>query len=159
MSSLVYAGRRDEALSLAARAAADEPNEPLYHWFVALVNSSEERFDDALPPLLRMIDLMGDDVSAELGHLGYIYGRMGREAQARDVLRRMTERSSGGAYVSPVAVSWVYIGLGEHDEAFEWLDRGYDTRANWMLFLRVHPLLSPVRADPRFEGLAQRMGL
>jgi TolB-like protein len=159
MSSLVFAGRRDEALSLAERATADEPNEPLYHWFVALVNSSEERFEDALPPLLRMIDLMGDDVSDELGHLGYIYGRMGREAQAHDVLRRMTERSSGGAYVSPVAVSWVYIGLGDNDQAFAWLERGYDTRANWMLFLRVHPLLNPARSDPRFQDLAARMGL
>ena len=48
-------------------------------------------------------------------------------------------------------------GLGEIDEAFEWLERAYQDRNAWMVFLQVVPWLDPLRSDPRFQDLLRRM--
>jgi len=158
IGSLFYAGHRSAALELARQASQENPDEPLHYWWIALFHSAEGDFDAALPPLLRQIELMDPDVSDELGHLGYIYGRLGIPAKAQEILERLEARSADGTYVSPVAVAWIHIGLGDDVGAFEWLERGYETKANWILSLRVHPLFDPIRDDRRFRELSDRLG-
>lgn len=53
----------------------------------------------------------------------------------------------------------VYEGLGDKDEAFQWLERGYQDRAYEMNYLKVDPLLDSLRSDPRFADLVRRVGL
>ena len=53
----------------------------------------------------------------------------------------------------------VHTALGEHDEAFLWLQRALATRSPSMNSLRVHPWLDPLREDERFDELLQRMKL
>jgi len=62
-------------------------------------------------------------------------------------------------YVSPVAMVHVYIGLGDKDRAFAWLEKAYQERSNLMAFLKVEPIADPLRSDPRFDDLLRRMGL
>lgn len=56
-------------------------------------------------------------------------------------------------------VALVHAGLGETDQAFEWLQRAYDERDQGMTTSKVDPPLDPLRADPRFEELLRRMDL
>jgi hypothetical protein len=49
--------------------------------------------------------------------------------------------------------------LGEADRAFEWLDRALEDRRGWLAYLKVEPLLDPIRGDPRFGRLLERMRL
>ena len=51
------------------------------------------------------------------------------------------------------------MALGDHDEAFAWLERAFEERDRMMVSLRVHPRLDPLREDPRFTDLLRRMGL
>jgi hypothetical protein len=53
----------------------------------------------------------------------------------------------------------VYTGLADKDRAFEWLDKGYDERPANMSYLKVEPRLDPLRSDPCYRELLQRMGL
>jgi hypothetical protein len=53
---------------------------------------------------------------------------------------------------------FLYTGLGDKDKAFEWLDKAAQDQTNVMQFLRVYPLLDPLRADPRFEAMLRRAG-
>ena len=62
-------------------------------------------------------------------------------------------------YVSPPALANVYIGLGDKDQAFFWLEKAYLDRSNYMVWLKVFPLLDPLRSDPRFDDLLRRIGL
>jgi hypothetical protein len=62
-------------------------------------------------------------------------------------------------YVSPVAFATVYTALGDTDAAFEWLDRAYTDRRGWLAYLKVEPLLDPLRGDPRFARLLERLRL
>ena len=53
----------------------------------------------------------------------------------------------------------LHAGLGEPDAAFEWLDRALDDRRGWLAYLKVEPLLDPLRSDARFTRLLERMRL
>ena len=52
-----------------------------------------------------------------------------------------------------------YLGLGENDQAFAWLEQAYKEQSNILQFLKVHPYFDPIRADPRFADLVRRVGL
>jgi hypothetical protein len=61
--------------------------------------------------------------------------------------------------VSPVTFVTVHLGLGEVDQAFAWLERAREERRGWLCYLKVEPLLDPVRGDPRFGRLLGAMKL
>jgi len=62
-------------------------------------------------------------------------------------------------YVSPVELATLYIGLGDNQRALDWVERAYDERRGWMAYLNVHPIVDPLRGDPRFQSLVKKMGL
>src|SRR2546425_3918084 len=62
-------------------------------------------------------------------------------------------------YVSPVALATLYLGLGEYGQALEWTERAYEERRGWLAYLKVNPLLDPLRGQPRFEALVKKMRL
>ena len=53
----------------------------------------------------------------------------------------------------------IYGGLGDHDRAIEWLEKGVDERSSALVRLRVNPRCDGLRADPRFTRLMERVGL
>jgi hypothetical protein len=62
-------------------------------------------------------------------------------------------------YVTPPAVASVYMGLGDNDRAFAWLEKAYQERSNYLAYLNVFPGVDSLRADPRFQDLVRRIGL
>ena len=60
--------------------------------------------------------------------------------------------------MSPYHVAVAHAGLGQTDEAFEWLEKGYDRRDVWLLELAVESGFDPLRSDPRFDDLLRRIG-
>ncbi len=53
----------------------------------------------------------------------------------------------------------IHAGLGEDDQAFEWLERAYEERSSRLVYLKVDPPLDNLRPDPRFEDLLRRVRL
>jgi hypothetical protein len=62
-------------------------------------------------------------------------------------------------YISPYSIAVIYLGLGDKEQAFAWLNRAYQERDNWLIYLNVEPRLDPLRSDPRFTDLLRRVGL
>jgi hypothetical protein len=62
-------------------------------------------------------------------------------------------------YVSPYDLAILYTGLGDKDNAFEQLNKAYDERSGWMIYLKVEPHFDPLRSDRRFEELVRKVGL
>ena len=60
-------------------------------------------------------------------------------------------------YVSPVELATVYIGLGDADKALDWIEHAVEDRRGWAAYLRVHPIVDPLRNEPRFARLVERM--
>jgi len=48
--------------------------------------------------------------------------------------------------------------IGETDEAFAWLERGFRDRDPLMVATRTDPCFDPIRSDPRFDDLFRRIG-
>jgi tetratricopeptide (TPR) repeat protein len=85
-----------------------------------------------------------------------VYAVTGKTREARDLLVEIEERARR-QYVCPYEVGLAYVGLGEIDEAFNWLERAYLARADCMIWLRVDARLDPIRDDPRFQDLLSRI--
>ncbi len=93
-----------------------------------------------------------------VGLLGYGYGMAGMKREARDALKEL-DQLSRHRYVSPFCKVMVYIGLGEKDRAFEWLERAYEERIWHLGVLAADPMFDPLRSDPRYTDLLRRMNL
>ena len=59
----------------------------------------------------------------------------------------------------PSSIAGVYALLGEVDRAFEWVERAFAETPHSLLFVKVSPWSDPVRADPRFKRLLERLGM
>ncbi len=118
----------------------------------------EQLGDDALAlkALAAAARLSGQN-SKPLSLTGYILGRSGRTADARDLLGAL-EMASRQRYVPPYALALVHAGLGDADAAFEWLDRAYAARDVHLIFLTVDVKWDRYRTDPRFGDLLARCG-
>jgi len=156
---LSHAGHKNEAIQLAKNEIDSDPDQvnPLWYWRLANFYAGQGRYEGALAPLRTQINLMEGDVSDELGYLGYLYGRLGRKAEALKQLEALDELAAKGRYVSPVTRSLVYIGLDDKDKAFACLDKGYQTHDGWMSWLKVSSSYDTLRDDPRFADLLRRM--
>src|SRR5712692_10325495 len=102
--------------------------------------------------------ILSDDLASEaLASLGCAYAVSGQIGEAENVLANLKERSKGD-YVSPYSIAKIYVGLGEKDLAFEWLQRAYDERSEYLIWLRIDPRLDRIREDARYRKLMQRVG-
>jgi TolB-like protein/DNA-binding winged helix-turn-helix (wHTH) protein len=119
---------------------------------LALSLAQMGRLDESIEMLKPFADAAGQ------GHRGYAYARSGRMIEAQSILSDMKKRSQTqgvGAYEA----AFIYAALGKKDEAFEWLDRAYDQHDPGLTYLKVDPVLDPLRSDPRFGKLVRRVGL
>jgi hypothetical protein len=52
-----------------------------------------------------------------------------------------------------------YLGVGDKEQAFAWMEQAYEEQSMILQYLKVHPFFDPVRDDPRFADLLRRVGL
>jgi tetratricopeptide (TPR) repeat protein len=88
--------------------------------------------------------------------LGWVYAVSGRRTDALKVAKELMDLSSH-AYFDPYSVAVVYAGLGDKDEAFRWLEKGYEKLSSGMPYLPTDPFWSEMRSDPRYANLRRRM--
>jgi tetratricopeptide (TPR) repeat protein len=95
-----------------------------------------------------------------LSGLGYAYAVAGRSAEAMKVVDQLNAISKK-EYVPAVSRVAIYAGLGEKEQAFEWLENAYKDHSIGSTFARikVDPIYDPLRSDPRFKDLLHRMNL
>jgi TolB-like protein/Tfp pilus assembly protein PilF/predicted Ser/Thr protein kinase len=94
-----------------------------------------------------------------LALLGNAYAVAGRRADAQKVLLQLDEIAKK-KYLPGMGRAIVYIGLGDKDKAFEWLEKSYADRSiNMADSLKTSPIFDPLRSDPRFADLLRRMNL
>jgi tetratricopeptide (TPR) repeat protein len=98
------------------------------------------------------------DDPAILALMGHEYAVSGDKVDAEKTLTKLTE-TSHRKYVPAVYFALVYIGLGRNDDAFRWLEKAYDERCEYLVYLGSEPLADPLRDDPRFARLLSRLGL
>jgi TolB-like protein/Tfp pilus assembly protein PilF len=91
-----------------------------------------------------------------VAQLAGAYALSGRKDEIETLLQELQERDKS-EYVLPVYFARLYMSLGNMDEAFQWLEKAYEERDWSMLLLKTGPVWDPLRSDPRFDDLVQRM--
>ena len=89
---------------------------------------------------------------------GHALARAGDATTARYRLRQLQDRARTG-FVPAEYFAIVHVGLGEYDEAMEWLEKAADEGSGAVLYLNIEPLLDPLRRLPRFQRLVSAVGL
>ncbi|HJZ66610.1 MAG TPA: protein kinase [Blastocatellia bacterium] len=126
------------------------------HWQLGLAYELKGLLPEALAEYQRARQL--DDDPWVLALLGHAYAVSGKRDEALKALDQLKEASKQ-RYTAAYGFAVLYTGLGERDQAFQWLERSYQDRANDLINLKIDPLLDNLRSDPRFADLVRRVGL
>jgi TolB-like protein/tetratricopeptide (TPR) repeat protein len=113
------------------------------HFLLGLSYRGKGMFKEAIAEHEKDVALIPES-PLHLGHLGYSYGLAGKKAQALKVIDQLKEQSKR-KYVAPYDIALVYIGLGDKDQAFAWLEKGYQAHSNDMSNLKADPTFDPLR--------------
>ena len=152
-----YARRYDQAEYHLARAVAMNPTAEETYRVLGLMFALSSQHEAAERTLREALELPGAGLYT-LATLGYALALAGRRADAEAVLGQLHVVARHD-YVSPVSFATLHLGLGEYDEALTWMERAYEDRRGWLTYLRVNPILDPIRSHPRYLALVGKMGL
>ena len=148
-----FSRQYDQALSLVKTVRGLDINPPDWSFLLGDVYAEKGMYSESIGEFLKSGN--GPD---SLGHLGNAYARAGLAAAARKTivqLQNNVARDGVGRY----EIALVYTGLGEKQEAFKWLEEAYSAHDVGLVYLKIDPCLDPLRSDPRFDDLLQRVGL
>jgi len=156
----VYYWNRQYDLAIEAfqKVISLDPQFARAHTRLGIAYVAKKNYSAALREFQQSAELSGSDPYLD-GLMGYAQALSGNSAGASEVMTDLAARAKRHQFVPAFSLALVSIGLGDRSGAAEWLDRAYQDRSTYMVYAKVDPLLDPVRSDPRFSGLLQRMGL
>jgi tetratricopeptide (TPR) repeat protein len=145
----------EESVQQSRKTLALDPNFAVGHFQLAEALVQERQYEAAIAEFRRAIDLSGHLIAFD-ANLAHAYAVSGRKADALKIAQTMETRAD----LSPAAdasIALIYVGLGDLDQAMNWLNKAYDARFNPSILIR--PSFDPLRSDARFRELRHRIGL
>ena len=157
-SALTNARRYDQAIEQLRKTVEMDPGFYYAHWTLGNALELKGFNKEAIAEYKKAIALNDDPLPQAL--LGHLYAKLGRKDEALAILKQLRElrESSKERYVSPYNLALIHIGLGQKNEAIQLLEETYEDRDGYnIVFIKVEVLLDPLRGDPRFEALVQKV--
>ncbi|HEX8145533.1 MAG TPA: protein kinase [Pyrinomonadaceae bacterium] len=151
-----FAHRYDDAVKQIHKALEIDENFNVAYFKLGQVYERQGRYEEAIAQYHRAMQLSSN--LWIMPGLGHALAMAGRTDEARQLLAELM-KMSGERYVSPYFIAEIHRGLGEIDRTFEWLEKAYEDRSDWLVWLGVEPALDGLRSDPRFIDLMRRVGL
>jgi DNA-binding winged helix-turn-helix (wHTH) protein/Flp pilus assembly protein TadD len=130
-----------------------DPGYALAHWALGLAYERRGMHKEAARSNAKAVELAQDGPMLE-ANLARSLALAGREAAARKLLRKLRD-----AGVSAYRLATIQLALGDEKAALSELERAAAERDHWMVWLKVDPMLDPLREDPRFPALLQAVRL
>jgi TolB-like protein/predicted Zn-dependent protease len=149
------ARRYDEAIEQLKKTLEFDPGFAWAHGVLSWAYTGKSVYEPAIGNAKKGTELLPDS-TVLLAILGEAYAAVGYADKAHTVLDQLQERSKQ-QYVTPYMLARIYAALGERDHSLQWLENGYQTRAAWMVFLKIDPQLDDLRPDARFQSLMRCM--
>jgi tetratricopeptide (TPR) repeat protein len=124
------------------------------HWAYGWIDIQAGKFRDAIPELQKAKAM---DAPTFVGAwLGYAYGGSGDRTRALAEIADQKEKSLHG-YIPPFNLAIVYLGLGDHESALDYLERAYSADSQWLGWLKNDRVFDPLRSEPRFVALMRKL--
>ena len=152
---LFFAGDINGAETVLRRTIDLDGNFWLSHLFITRVYLSRGQWDEAAASAMKAAELSGGSAEA-IATAAYARSLGGRPEEARRILGDLTERAKS-RYVPAYALAQIYLVLGDKDRTIEFLEKSIQEREPLMVFLKVEPKWDPIRNDPRFINILERM--
>jgi len=152
---LLLARRFDESMRQTQKALDMDANFAMARFQMGQVLVQKRLFEAAIAQFQRAIELSGHS-SAFDAALAHAHASAGHTAEAKRIIGELEQRQNPDGVVD-ANIAMVYVGLGDAEQAMNWLEKAYEARFNPHILLR--PELDPLRSNPRFKALLQRLGL
>jgi eukaryotic-like serine/threonine-protein kinase len=152
----IPARRYDEAAGILRKAIEADPDSVPAHFILSLVYQAKGMCKEAIDEAVRAFETNGEVEGAQALRRGFAEG--GCLGADRRALEHDRERAKH-EYVTATSFAEDYMRLGDKEEAFKYLEKGYQERDEGLTYLAVDPLYDPLRSDPRFQNLLRRMNL
>jgi len=149
--------RHDQVIEECKKVLEMEPNFGGALNILGMVYRERGMYEDAIQAFqkARTFDEGNTWVTAELGHAYAVSGNKSEAQKVLDELEQLSKRS----YVPPDNIALVYLGLGERNLTFEYLEKAYEDRSVGLPWLKADPIFDNLRSDPRFTALLKKVGL
>lgn len=157
MGRVLFGARQyDQAVEQLKKTLDMDPNFAEAHFQIGMAYEQKRMYEEAIREFERSVELFDD--RAMMAWVARAYAVSGRRADAERVLMELMEISKQ-KYVSPYPLATVYAALGDKDRAFEWLEKVYQERSYYVVWLNIDPIFDSLRSDARFQDLLRRIGL
>jgi tetratricopeptide (TPR) repeat protein len=154
---LLHARRPEKGIEICRQVLDDNPKDAWTRWVLAWHLQMLGEFVTAVSEA-RTAFVDSRENSHFLAVLGHAYGLNGQRDEAQIVLEQLEERKPR-SHTSPFLLALVCAGLGQKDDAFQYLNEAFDERTGWMVWLRSYPPLDTICEDPRYKDISSRVGL
>ncbi len=152
------AGKLDQAKAQLRKSIEMDPGFAQAHQILGMVHLSEKKYQDAITEFKEHRELSGSSVMS-LSNLGYAFAKAGQYDEANKILEEM-ELISNEKYVSPYQMAIVNVGLGENEKALDLLEKAYEERNEFLVFLNsdvVSSWFAPLFSHPRYKELLKKI--
>ena len=139
---LTLSRQNDLAIEQCKKIIEMDPNRVAAHTQLAVNYQEKGMYEEAIAALKK--------VNAPRFQLAYAYAVAGKRDEAQKILDELKDDQSQGRYVSPFSFAVIHMGLGDKDQAFEWLNRTFEENPYRIAFIKY---------NPRFEACAQTRAL
>ena len=155
--TILYRNARqyDQAIENGRKVIEILPNSPDMYLELSRNYEAKGMYDEAIAARQKSMTLQGESPE-DVAALGHAYEVGGIRGAWRWQLERLKERSTRED-IFPVAFARAYALLGENDQAFEWLEKGYEQHYPLMAYVKGDPGFDNLRSDPRYQDLLRRM--
>ena len=153
-----YLSRKYEEAEEQARLTIDiEPNHFTAHWVLGLACAVQEKYPESIAALQNAVTISSNRPFV-LAELGRVLAMAKKKKEAREILKTL-ETAAAENYISSVNRAKIFLGLGEIDKVFEWLEKGLAEHAVRMPYMMIDPQCDSIRSDERFEEIRGKMGI
>ena len=151
---LLRLGRWEDAVAQLQKAHRGDPTLSLAHQYLCTAFDQREMFDKAVEHARTCLDLRGQPEAAEALARGHRAG--GYHQGMRLAAAALADRATR-AFIQPTQIAALYAYADEPEAALQWLQRGYDDRDSWMVFLKDDSRFESLRGRREFQSLLSRM--
>jgi tetratricopeptide (TPR) repeat protein len=154
---LYYSGDYEAAIKQLQTTLEMNRDFPLAHLWLGRAYQQQGKYEAAINEF-KLAERGLPQWPVALAAAGNVYGILKNKGEAKKVLNILQDLSSK-KYVTSYGIALVYAATGEKEKAFEFLNRAYQERTNWVVWLKLDPRWNSIRSDTRFADLLLRVGL
>lgn len=144
--------RYDKAVELIRPAVGSNP---MGNFLLGWACAGQSNWQDAINAFATILPITDRD-AGDLMSLAYAYASEGRRTDVLPMLEEAKQKNTL-MYVPLYRIAATYLAMGDRKQALEWLEKAATEDPGWVVWIKVDPVMDPLRSDPRFQKLVEEM--